>query len=155
MTPPDTGPLGLTMERTIRAPRARVWEAWTRAEELARWFAPVGVEIPGVEVDLRVGGEWKVTMRDAESGRVYVGFGTYREISPPERLVFTHAWFPQREDDPPPLATTVTVDLAEVDGGTRVALRHEGFAAAPAVDGHREGWVSCLDRLEALEGIAH
>jgi uncharacterized protein YndB with AHSA1/START domain len=69
-----------------------VFKAWTEPAHLARWWGPKGFTNPICEVDLRVGGAWRIVMR-APNGAEYPGGGVYREIVKPERLVFTNsAW---------------------------------------------------------------
>jgi uncharacterized protein YndB with AHSA1/START domain len=142
-------PLQLRLERVIRADRERVFAAWTRPEQLRAWSAPEGMTIEeGGELDLRVGGQWSVVMLEPDGTR-HAAFGTYREITPPKRLVLTHAWQHERDTTP---ETTLTVEFHEVPGGTRVVLTQEGFAAPESRDGHVGGWSSALDNLEKLFG---
>ena len=136
----------MTLERTIRAPRERVFEAWTTESGLARWSAPEGAEVAEAEVDLRVGGRWRILMRAADGSAAWEAVGVYREITPPGRLVYTHSW----ATDETPVETLVTVELHEAGEATRVVMLHEGFLTEQARDGHREGWSSCLDRLETM-----
>lgn len=141
--------LRLRLERRIPAERERVFEAWTRPELLRLWSAPEGMTVGEGEVDLRPGGRWRVVML-GEDGARHEAFGTYREVSPPERLVYTHAWV--RDDLPSGSSpeTVLTVEFREEDGGTRVVLTQEGFESAGSRDGHVEGWSSCLNRLERI-----
>ena len=140
-------PLQLRLERVIRADRERAFAAWTQPEFLRQWAAPEGMTIEaGGELDLRVGGRWRVVMVDP-SGTRHEAFGTYREITPPARLVYTHAW---REGNGSTPETTVTVEFLAVAGGTRVVLTQEGFASPQSRDGHVQGWSSSLDQLQRL-----
>jgi uncharacterized protein YndB with AHSA1/START domain len=70
----------------------------------------------------------------------------YREILPPERLVYTHRWL----TDPEPVETLITVEFHAEGDSTRVVMVHEGFLSAEARDGHEAGWSSCFDKLEKL-----
>jgi uncharacterized protein YndB with AHSA1/START domain len=149
MTETKSPPLQLRLERVIRADRERVFAAWTRPEQLRAWSAPEGMTIEdGGELDLRVGGRWRAVMLEPDGTR-HAAFGTYREITPPKRLVLTHAW--QHEHGMTP-ETTLTVEFHEVPGGTRVVLTQEGFASPESRDGHVGGWSSALDNLEQLFG---
>ena len=74
--------------------------------------------------------------------------GVYREIVPPERLVFTHAWI-DASGTPGP-ETIVTVTLAERDGRTEMTFHQGIFASVAARDGHQQGWSSCFERLAEL-----
>jgi uncharacterized protein YndB with AHSA1/START domain len=147
MTTTRTAPLRLRLERVIRADRERTFAAWTRPELLREWSAPEGMTIEdGGELDLRVGGRWRVVMVEP-GGTRHEAFGTYREITPPARLVYTHAWRQGSSSSP---ETTLTVEFLEVPGGTRVVLTQEGFESPQSRDGHGEGWSSALDQLERL-----
>lgn len=142
--------LRLRLERMIRAKRERVFEPWTRPEHLKQWSAPEGLTIGEGELDLRVGGRWRVVMLEANGTR-HVAFGTYREVTPPARLVYTHAWL--RDDGDGDESTPETVDTVEFhqeNGATRVVLMQEGFATRGSRDGHEQGWASTLNRLEAM-----
>jgi uncharacterized protein YndB with AHSA1/START domain len=141
----QTAPLQLRLERVIRADRERTFAAWTRPEILRQWSAPAGMTIEdGGELDLRVGGRWRVVMVEPNGTR-HEAFGTYREITPPARLVYTHAWRDGSGSSP---ETILTVAFEEVAGGTRVVLTQEGFGSRESRDGHVEGWSSTLDQLE-------
>jgi uncharacterized protein YndB with AHSA1/START domain len=142
--------LRLRLERLIRADRERVFAAWTRPEQLQVWSAPEGMTIPEGELDLRVSGRWRVVMVEANGTR-HEAFGKYLEVTPPERLVYTHAWRREGGDGAASTPeTVVTVEFHAAVGGTRVVLTQEGFATPQSRDGHREGWASTLNRLEAL-----
>ncbi len=85
--------LNLRIERTFQAPAERVFEAWTSEEVMRRWFhAEHDWETTEAEVDLRVGGEVRVVMRDPGTDVAYGGGGRYTEIDPPRRLAFTWLW---------------------------------------------------------------
>ncbi|MGH7444184.1 MAG: SRPBCC family protein [Longimicrobiales bacterium] len=138
--------LTLRLERLVRADRARVFAAWTEPEELAKWSAPKGLTIPEGDVDLRVGGRWRVVMVEPD-GRRHEAFGRYLEVTPPERLVYTHQWVDGDGSTP---ETTLTLEFHEAPGGTRMVLTQVGFADAGGRDGHEYGWSSALDNLVAL-----
>ena len=76
-------------KRRVAAPRERVFQAWTKAEHLQRWFFPSlnGEAVPHAEVDLRVGGRYRITMHTPDGGITAVVGGTYHEVHPPEKLV--------------------------------------------------------------------
>jgi uncharacterized protein YndB with AHSA1/START domain len=139
--------LKLRLERLIRADRQRVYDAWTQPDLLRIWSAPEGAEVESGEQDLRVGGKWGVVMVE-ESGARHEAFGTYREIDPPKRLVYTHAW--RQPDGGSSPETVLTVEFHPAEGGTLLVLRQEGFASADSRDGHGEGWSSAFGKLERL-----
>lgn len=140
----------LRLQRRFAAPRELVWRAWTQPEALVLWMGPV--EWPAVEVthDLRVGGAWRICLRNPQTGQNLWQGGVYREIVAPERLVFTFRWDESHEDGPP-VDTMVTVQLSEADDGAATVMdfTHEGLKSEQSLTGHRHGWSSTADRLEA------
>ena len=62
----ETDAQGVTIERTFTAAQAEVWQAWTDPERFGRWYGPQGFTIPSVEMDVRVGGEYSLTMRSPD-----------------------------------------------------------------------------------------
>ncbi len=135
----------LVITRTFDAPRELVWKAWT--EDMDQWSAPRGFTIPVSEGDLRPGGKWHAVMVSPE-GRELPLRGVYREIVPPERLVFTHAW--DDETGKPGPETMVTVVLTERGGKTEMNFRQTGFDSVESRNGHVEGWNECFVKLEEL-----
>jgi uncharacterized protein YndB with AHSA1/START domain len=82
----------LVLTRTLPAPPERVSTAWPDPEALPRWWVPVvGMSCPEAEVDLRVGGRYRITMRNTQGELLSVG-GDNREVTPPTRLVYTWSW---------------------------------------------------------------
>ena len=80
----------LVLTRIFDAPRELVWDAWTKAEHIEKWWGPRGFDGTGSRVDLRVGGKWHFPMHH-EHG-VHWAMGFYKEITPIERLVFTDSF---------------------------------------------------------------
>lgn len=134
------------LRRTIKAPREKVFEAWTQPEQMKRWACPEGVTLESVESDPRPGGTYRLAMR-GEEGERHTAHGSYRVVEPPARLVYTWDW---EEEDQAMGETVVTVEFLVVDEGTEVVLVHRGFPAPEAAGGHEEGWGSCLNKLQAL-----
>jgi len=135
----------LVINRTFDAPRDLVWKAWT--ERMGEWSAPKGFTIPIGEGDVRPGGRWRATMKSGDGAELKLG-GVYREVVPPERLVFTHAWEDQNGGHSP--ETLVTVVLIDRCSKTEMRFKQTGFESTGARDGHSEGWGSSFDRLEEL-----
>jgi uncharacterized protein YndB with AHSA1/START domain len=134
----------LVISRIFDAPRSLVFKAWTQPEHLARWWGPKGFTLVVCEMDVRPGGAWFRRMRSPE-GAEYVKRGIYREIVPPERIVFTYV----NEDADGSLGpeTMVTVTFEDVGARTRLTLHHAGFDSIPSRDGHEGGWNSALERF--------
>jgi uncharacterized protein YndB with AHSA1/START domain len=104
----------LVMRRIFRAPRARVFEAWTRPELVARWLGPRSWTMARCEIDLRVGGAWRYLMRGPD-GSTMIMAGVFRQVEVPERLVTT-----ERYDDGPN-ETLNTITFTELDDRTTVS----------------------------------
>ncbi len=143
-TPSISPDKALEIRRIFQAPREKVFRAWTEAEELNRWFGPTDEHTAKAEVDLRVGGKYRFELRHS-SGAVHTAFGEYREILPPEKLVFTWSW-----EDGSVENTLVTIDFLDTGSGTEIVLTHELFPSAEWRDKHNEGWSGCIGQLEKL-----
>jgi uncharacterized protein YndB with AHSA1/START domain len=139
----------LTLRRHYEVDSEKVWRAWTDPQALKLWFGPAEiVSVPVSEIDLRVGGRFRVVMLEANGERHEVG-GVYREIVPNRKLVFSWAWHstPERE-------SRVTVLIEPAGRGADLELRHEQFFDEAAREGHEHGWTGSLVKLEALLGSA-
>jgi uncharacterized protein YndB with AHSA1/START domain len=141
-------PTAIRIERTFPASAQVVFDAWTSAELLRRWYPPgADWDTPVAEVDLRVGGRLRLVMRDPY-GAEFGGGGEYREITPPTRLVFTWSW-----DDPRvgPGIQLIEVDFSEnPDGTTTVVMTNRGLPDDELRESHRDGWDSSFDNLTEL-----
>jgi uncharacterized protein YndB with AHSA1/START domain len=127
----------------IGAPPERVFRALT-TEELTRWWGADGeYRTTKFSLDPRAGGQWRTDGIGADGTSFHVG-GEVLEIEPPRRLVYT--WKPSWDPRTP---TTVTYMLEPIDVGTRVTVRHIGFAASPeSCERHGNGWERVLTWLE-------
>lgn len=134
--------LSLTVERTINAPQADVFQAWLNPEMLKKFMMPgEGMSVPKASNDPKEGGRFDIVMQAGENEIPHGG--TYNEISPHERIVFT--WeSPFSVDD-----STVTLNFKSVDKGTLVTLTHIRFADEEARDNHKGGWTGILAALDA------
>lgn len=138
----------LRMERRLQAPRALVWDAWSRPEILVLWMGPVEWPAVSASCDFRVGGVWRICLRSPETGADLWQGGIYTEIEAPRRLGFTFKWDESHEDGPP-VETQVIVTLDEDGDATLMQLTQEGLKSEQSLTGHRHGWSSTADRLEA------
>ena len=135
----------LQLRRWFRASPETVFRAWTRPEALKAWWCPHGWSAVAVEIDLRVGGAYRIGMRRAEPGSAVFVSGNFLEVCPPRRLQYTWRWQGAFEGMPD---TLVTVEFVEFKGGTELILRHENFAVAEARQAHWIGWIAACNRLE-------
>lgn len=134
----------LRLERTIRASAEELFDAWSNAEVLKRWWhAARDWETPSAEVDPRVGGRLRITMRNPADGTEYGGFGMFTVFERPRRLAFTWTW----DDDDQHRRQLIEVDFIDRGPATVVVLRHRGLPREEMGD-YREGWAASLDNLE-------
>jgi uncharacterized protein YndB with AHSA1/START domain len=136
----------LTLARRIKAAPEKIYAAWTEPENLIRWFGPAMVkqETIHADIDARVGGRYRISFDDDRGEHHEVG-GTYRELVPHSRLVFSWAWrsTPERESQ-------VMVLLKPDGAGTLLTLHHEQLFDAAARNAHEHGWTGTLDKLQRI-----
>lgn len=141
----------LKLSRRFAAPRERVFDAWTNPDVLREWWAAQPQwEGAGAEVDLRLGGRYRLSMRDTEKGSVHTVGGEYKEINPPERLAYTWSWEGNPEEMTGSDETLVVVEFREDGDGTEVVVTHSGFANEQIRDMHTDGWNGTLNTLEQV-----
>lgn len=144
--PANIPTLMLSQSRVIRATRARVYEAWTNPEMLAKWFGPAAMYCPSATLDVRVGGEYHIDIHPVTgTAGDQAASGRYTKIITNELLQFT--WSPNWNVGEESL---VTISLKDVTGGTEITIVHENFSTETSRDGHNTGWMGCLDKLADL-----
>jgi len=150
-TAPQASETQLQVSRMILSPREKVFEAWIKRALLEKWMCRASPEqrTKYHELDVRPGGRYKIESV-APSGVVFMVEGQYREIRPPEKLVFTWSWTMTPAQVPPLPAdpeTLVTVEFFERGKFTEVILTHERFSCAENRDRHAHGWKGCFETL--------
>lgn len=138
--------VSLVVRRRIRASAARLFAAWTRPEQVQCWWGPQSVTCIGADIDLRVGGGYRIAHRMPDGSIIHIG-GEFRRIEPPRLLVFT--W---RREPGSGAEEEVTVRFEPMDGTTEVVVVHERIADQRIRDTHQAGWNACLNGLEAYVG---
>jgi uncharacterized protein YndB with AHSA1/START domain len=141
----QTEKLSLEIKRHIKAPRERVYAAWTDPAQMRQWFGPENVQTRNLIVDARVGGEFRWDRVNPEGENMTIR-GEYRELQPSRKIVFTWQW--QDDEDWENHISIVTVELDDADGGTELRLTHEQLPNEASRDGHTRGWNSALDKFE-------
>lgn len=141
--------------KTIAAARDVVFKAWTDPEMLKKWMGPdPSFTTPIAEVDLRVGGSYRLGMLAPGESAPHIVGGVFREVLPPERLVYTWKWeIPGGSDSEQPSESQemlVTVEFRDVNGATELVLTHENHPDQHSRDEHGKGWDGCLAQLAAL-----
>jgi uncharacterized protein YndB with AHSA1/START domain len=145
--PTDSRGLTLHIERALPAPRPLVYRANTEPEELARWWGPRGFSAPRVEIDLRVGGRYRIAMQPPEGDLFHLS-GEFREVEPGVRLAYTFRW---EEPTPDDRETVVALSFEDMGGGaSRLTVDQGDFATEERRSLHLQGWTETLDRLEEV-----
>ena len=155
MTDPKQNADAVVIERTFDAPVEQIWQMWTVPEHFRAWYGPTGASIPVAELDVRVGGARSVCMEmQTPNGPMRMWFtGVHLEVVEHVRLVYTESMadedgnalegsnggLPDGHD-----VTEVTVELAVLDGRTRMVMTHVGI---PADSPGATGWTMAFDKL--------
>lgn len=142
----------LTIARDFDAPRELVYEAFSNPVHARQWAGPRGFVATHFEQDARPGGKWRACLHQTESWRhartipdLWQG-GVFKEIVPPERVVYTFAW--EGEGGQPTRETVITIQFTELDGNrTKMDFHQAFFDSLDMRDGHNTGWNSSFDRL--------
>jgi uncharacterized protein YndB with AHSA1/START domain len=147
--------LDLLVDRVIKAPRARVWQAWTDPALLARWWLPAPSQCRVEHLDVVSGGAFVTSM--SEDGDDFVPHldACFVYVEPHERIVFTNAldsgW---RPTSPAPVSMTADITLADHPDGTdyRVVVRHADVASRKQHEhlGFADGWGTVINQLAAV-----
>ena len=137
------------MTRLFNAPRHLVWEAMSKPEHIKRWWGCLGqgYSVPVCEVDLRPGGKWRFVNRHPKGEAEF--YGEYREVVPPERVVFTEIFAPF-----PDSGSLVTAVLTQENDKTRLTVTAE-YPSLEVRDmvigtGMAKGAAASYDRLEEV-----
>ena len=142
----------LVLTRLIDAPRAKLFKAWTDADLLKQWFAPLPWTTPHAELDPRPGGASLVVMAGPDGTR-FPNSGVYLDVVQDERIVFTDAYVNAWTPSAKPMMTVI-LTFEEEAGKTRYTarVRHWTVADREAHEamGFHQGWGQCADQLEAL-----
>jgi uncharacterized protein YndB with AHSA1/START domain len=133
--------------RIIDAPQEEVFRAWTDPETIRRWFGPGEFTCPQAEVDLRPGGTYRLAMQPT-AGEPFIVAGTYREIDPPSRLVYTWRWETGPAADGS--ESLVAVEFHPQGDQTELVLIHSEFPPSHGPAPYAMGWEGGLDKLVAL-----
>ena len=135
----------VVVTRTFDAPARLVFEAWTKAELFKQWWVPrsYGLDLLSCEMDVRVGGEYRLVFRHEESTMAF--FGTYLEVTPPSRLVWTN-----EEGDN---GKTITTATFEEHAGSTLVVVHDLYPSKEALDassGSTGAMPEAFDQLDEL-----
>jgi uncharacterized protein YndB with AHSA1/START domain len=141
----------VTITRAFDAPRTLVWQAWTDPKMVAQWFGPRHFTIPACELDVRVGGAFRIVMRGPD-GNDYPMQGAFLELVPPERLVYS--FIAVDREDKHLLEGETTVTFTEQHGKTTMTVKSHAVGCVPLAKqmlaGMEAGWTQSIDKLGEL-----
>ncbi|HEX6481126.1 MAG TPA: SRPBCC domain-containing protein [Ktedonobacteraceae bacterium] len=145
MIPPLSHNTTLVLRRTFTATRLRVFRAWITPRALEHWLRPRGMSMTVSQLDARVGGSFRFELEDGSSIA-----GTYLQIVPPEKLVFTWSGRVAQGRE-----TVVTLDFLDQGAVTEVVLTHERLSTPEMRALVEGGWPSLLDALAEVLSSPH
>lgn len=152
--------MDLTVTRTLDAPPARVWAAWTESALVMRWWGPTGFTAPVARMDVRPGGASLVAMRSPEGFELYNTW-TYGLVDPPRRLEFVMGFCDASGRPVSPASLGLPADIPETGvphevtltpsgPGTQLTVTERGYGTADTVRLSRLGLEQTLDELAAV-----
>src|SRR6185436_12141796 len=134
----------LILRRLLKATPERAFKAWTSPEHIQQWMRPEpGMIVPSVRMDLRVGGKFRIQMKNPD-GEFFTAVGEFQEVKAPERLVYTWDWekdgsgteFGEVEGK----ASLITVEFLKRGERTEFVMTHSRFGSVETRDSHARGW---------------
>ena len=138
------------VERLIEGPIEAVFRAWTTVEGMRQWWGPGAFTTPYAEIDLRPGGSYLLVMQPPEGDPLHLR-GTYREVVPLRRLVYTWQWkagVPDRRE------SVVTVEFEDLGVATKVIVVHGDFGEQSQPEPYESGWQSGLEKLAVYVAVS-
>lgn len=135
--------MNLVVTKIISASPERLFAAWTEPEQLKQWWGPESVTCIEAEVDLRVGGHYRIGNRFPDGSLVWIT-GRFHLIDPPRKLVYSWQVGANADEE------LVTVSFEPtLDGQTKVTVLHERIPDEPTRSRHQLGWIGCLGKLSS------
>ena len=136
----------INISRTFQAPQARVFEAWMNPADLTKWWhMSEDATTPIAEVDLRVGGRYRLGMTLPGNDEVMALGGEFLTINPNELLEYTWAW-----EDAGEAETKVRVEFIDHGETTEVVITHGPFDSEERKEQHLGGWHGCMALLDPI-----
>lgn len=160
--PPRSAPLKqkeISITRIMHIPVELAWRAWTDPETFKKWWGPKDYKCPYAALELRPGGKYLHCMRSSLGERFW-STGTYNEIVPYKKLVFTDSFSDNKGNMIPaadlnlpgkwPMMLTISVSFEAIGVNTQMTLEHEGIPVELYAACVR-GWNESFDKMEALK----
>ena len=131
----------MRMQKTIAASPERVFAAWTEPNQLQQWWGPKDIRCVSAEVELRVGGQYRIANELPDGKILWIG-GEFEVIERPHLLVYT--WIVETDN---PTKERVSVRFNQHEIGTEIVLTHDLIASDTIRDQHQLGWTGCFSGL--------
>jgi uncharacterized protein YndB with AHSA1/START domain len=141
----DTTDTSLIIKRVYKTDPETLFDIWTDPVKVKQWHQPASFSTMMSEADAKVGGKWKIGMRNDDSKQTSTAYGEFISIEKPHKLVYSWQW----EHDPSE-HSQVTVEFNPVSEGTELVLTHERLSGPESVAAHGQGWQGVLANLEQL-----
>ena len=136
----------VSLHRVLKTPPEKVFRAFTEANAMASWLPPYGFTCTVHEMNVKVGGSFRMSFQNFSTGNGHSFGGNYLEIKPNEFIKYTDKF-----DDPNlPGEMTTSVWLRKVIGGTEIKIVQEGIPSAIPVEMCYLGWQESLEKLAKL-----
>ena len=139
--------LTIQLEKDFNVPVERLFEAWTKEEELKEWWHPMGNNLKHCTNELKEGGKVTYDFETAEGQPAFVIDGTYKAVTAGEELVYTWNWM-LPTDAVEDSSFVLSIRFEPSSGGSRLLVKQENFQSEESVQPHREGWEKSLSELE-------
>jgi uncharacterized protein YndB with AHSA1/START domain len=145
------------LERTYDASPERIWQVWTKPEEIKQWWGPDNVTIPECEIELKIGGKIYIVMEAGEGMGPYKGtkwpmLGIFTNVESNSRLAYNAKAWTEGHKEETTIEQTTEISLSEEEGKTKVKIRAVILKAGPgaemAVQGMKMGFTQQLDKLK-------
>lgn len=134
-----------SITRVFHSPKELVWKAWTEESELAQWLRPFGVSSDSVSFDVQVGGEYRYTMTNDETGERFPTGGKFLEVEPMDRLVLT--WGDPGAPEGSSAVITLTFNALDQGQQTELLFHLCGFPGHPGDNNVYDGWDEALSNF--------
>ncbi len=139
-------PSTIRLHRVFSTKPEKVYRAFIEPDAIASWLPPFGFTCAVHELDAKVGGKHRMSFRNFTTGDSHSFGGTYLELVPGERLVYTDSF----EDQSLPGEMKVTISLKAVPSGTEVNIEQQGVPDIIPADACYLGWQESLRKLAKL-----
>jgi uncharacterized protein YndB with AHSA1/START domain len=131
----------IQVRRRMPARREVVYEAWTTPEGFRHWMCPGDITSAEAELDVRIGGSFRIVMRSPTAEHVHSGI--YLAVEPPARLSFS--WIAGNHRP-----TRVSVEFIDLGEESEIVITHEGFVIADVAGRYEGGWATIAEKLSAF-----